>query len=770
MVPIFCKVTAELSDTYLRQFPDNFDIQELLLQVSSDADTDVGSQQLPRGEVFFLQGTWINICRARDMLVSALMMYGLPASNHSETTAKSERVSGSLSALLEAAEALISSDLRDKHEQNVQLTEQTNNPESDECMEPKAEQYNDNQSLEDAETDTDNDSIVKKCSSGTSINSSDIKEEDFGNILSNFQDTATNSQCVLSAEEQDDTKQKNKIVEIQVTRKDKSDSENAKEDRKDSYFLVQLKPSNFETNVCMKCSVCDKVFKNVRSLNFHMKIHNIAYYKCQECGKKLKTFRGLEEHVKTHQTKYVRPEFKCEQCLKGFCNKSNLECHAKSEHLGMKKSFICHTCGKPFTTKHSLEEHINTHSGLRPHQCPECGKCFAYSAALRDHKFIHLETKTFICKFEECGKEFKQKSVLRMHEKIHRVPKQFECEECGRGFTQKQALKRHIRAHEGLRPFKCRICGRLFGDTAVVRRHLKHVHKLSKEVDKWKEDMVELSPEQLENNPQEFVLTSHETTHESAAKEVSSQNIIETQVQSTVSGEKQSSDKLQNIKSEKNISSNSLQSMFIDFNLTSSNASLEVPQDAFASSSQEEIDFSYSENKPEQIETDINQKQSEIHHKYSATPVDNNNTIESSPKLDLNPVPESALTEYEEEFIGKEPVQFLNENLDGTFTASVDFSKMKKNFDLLSKPSSAFEFSLSNDQASETLKPDGTEAEMPFSYGLEGVGRYGDMEPLAENLSLSHLQYFNSSTLTNSLNEYQSQGSNLSNSDADKSN
>ena len=54
----------------------------------------------------------------------------------------------------------------------------------------------------------------------------------------------------------------------------------------------------------------------------------------------------------------------------------------------------CKYCGKFFKHGHYLKDHINTHTGERPHICEHCGKTFASNANKNAHiKQAHLGKK-----------------------------------------------------------------------------------------------------------------------------------------------------------------------------------------------------------------------------------------------------------------------------------------------------------------------------------------------------------------------------------------
>lgn len=55
-------------------------------------------------------------------------------------------------------------------------------------------------------------------------------------------------------------------------------------------------------------------------------------------------------------------------------------------------------CPQVFTDPSNLQRHIRSqHVGARAHACPDCGKTFATSSGLKQHKHIHSTVKPFIC-------------------------------------------------------------------------------------------------------------------------------------------------------------------------------------------------------------------------------------------------------------------------------------------------------------------------------------------------------------------------------------
>lgn len=73
-----------------------------------------------------------------------------------------------------------------------------------------------------------------------------------------------------------------------------------------------------------------------------------------------------------------------------------------------------------FTDPSNLQRHIRSqHVGARAHACPDCGKTFATSSGLKQHKHIHSSVKPFICK-SSCSKLDAFSTFLRKPKKTTR--------------------------------------------------------------------------------------------------------------------------------------------------------------------------------------------------------------------------------------------------------------------------------------------------------------------------------------------------------------
>ncbi|XP_051839096.1 histone-lysine N-methyltransferase MECOM isoform X1 [Antechinus flavipes] len=170
---------------------------------------------------------------------------------------------------------------------------------------------------------------------------------------------------------------------------------------------------------------------------------------CKECDQVFPDLQSLEKHMLSHTEER---EYKCDQCPKAFNWKSNLIRHQMSHDSG--KHYECENCAKQvFTDPSNLQRHIRSqHVGARAHACPECGKTFATSSGLKQHKHIHSSVKPFIC--EVCHKSYTQFSNLCRHKRMHADCRtQIKCKDCGQMFSTTSSLNKHRRFCEGKNHF-----------------------------------------------------------------------------------------------------------------------------------------------------------------------------------------------------------------------------------------------------------------------------------------------------------------------------
>ncbi|XP_034029083.1 histone-lysine N-methyltransferase PRDM16 isoform X9 [Thalassophryne amazonica] len=235
---------------------------------------------------------------------------------------------------------------------------------------------------------------------------------------------------------------------------------------KDGVFPEGSMAPNLQDEQMYRCDDCDELFSSALELRRHQKYScssagsifdtlredfkqeredsDEPVHECKDCEKIFPNEYSLGQHMIVHTEER---EYKCDQCPKAFNWKSNLIRHQMSHDSG--KRFECENCDKVFTDPSNLQRHIRSqHVGARAHTCPECGKTFATSSGLKQHKHIHSSVKPFIC--EVCHKSYTQFSNLCRHKRMHADCRtQIKCKDCGQLFSTTSSLNKHRRFCEG---------------------------------------------------------------------------------------------------------------------------------------------------------------------------------------------------------------------------------------------------------------------------------------------------------------------------------
>ena len=199
------------------------------------------------------------------------------------------------------------------------------------------------------------------------------------------------------------------------------------------------------------CQDCGKVYNSPHALNFHWnKVHSPDLsIPCDSCDKVFRNQICLKEHWdKAHD------KTPCTVCGNLF-NKDAMKKHVLAMHSeDSKKTFICDICGRGFAYKDSYTRHMNLHKGLKPFQCDSCGKDFTDRSALGKHvKFTHQGVKRKkeapkLCTI--CNKMIG--SRFNDHMNIHTGEKPHKCRYCGQGFAMSGNRSAHEKSvHKGIK-------------------------------------------------------------------------------------------------------------------------------------------------------------------------------------------------------------------------------------------------------------------------------------------------------------------------------
>jgi len=293
------------------------------------------------------------------------------------------------------------------------------------------------------------------------------------------------------------------------------------------------------------CSFCYKQFASCSQLAQHKSVHGVRCiekcpYVCCFCCKRFKSSAELLQHLKHHNyqitfsalnvavdrccdivgssTKHLEL-LRCKACGKPFRTRSGLQSHVRSCHKVLRHS--CRDCGSRCNSAHELRTHMRcSHSAA---VCDVCGRCFAQSLDLRDHRLSHgalqactgsktgLESdsssssnKSLQCKdcgsnnfktrrslmvhlrtchgsalphrCAHCPRRFLYASDLRKHERRHTGQRPHVCTECGKGFFHVADLEVHGRAHRGDAPLTCSVCSKWMSSMTGLRLHMQ-IHR-----------------------------------------------------------------------------------------------------------------------------------------------------------------------------------------------------------------------------------------------------------------------------------------------------
>ena len=159
----------------------------------------------------------------------------------------------------------------------------------------------------------------------------------------------------------------------------------------------------------------------------------------------------------------------------GFDDADDPDAAAVVARMARGKTYSCIACGREFDAPAKLVDHMNEHTGARPHACdePGCSSTFASRAALRRHKTSHV--KRHACDHPGCGRLFPTTFSLASHRTSHASDRPHACDwpDCGKRFKDADTLRGHRRTHTGERPFACDVegCDRRFGYRVDLTRH-----------------------------------------------------------------------------------------------------------------------------------------------------------------------------------------------------------------------------------------------------------------------------------------------------------
>ncbi|KAG7215867.1 hypothetical protein INR49_021848 [Caranx melampygus] len=165
------------------------------------------------------------------------------------------------------------------------------------------------------------------------------------------------------------------------------------------------------------CPDCDKSFRFQSLLKAHQRIHTGEQpFLCSQCGRRFSFKQSLERHKQTHKT---GRKYECLICGEFFKSLLAQREH-KSSHME-NGEYLCSECGRAFAWKSALVRHLKTHTedadkAERSYKCPHCELGFSCASYLNRHLQTHQEERVHSC---NCGKSFAYRAALTAHQRIH---------------------------------------------------------------------------------------------------------------------------------------------------------------------------------------------------------------------------------------------------------------------------------------------------------------------------------------------------------------
>ena len=119
----------------------------------------------------------------------------------------------------------------------------------------------------------------------------------------------------------------------------------------------------------------------------------------------------------------VESRYQCDVCDRKYIQKSHLNHHVKSVHLGS-RPYQCGTCNMTFSTKQTLVVHIRIHTGSKPYKCIRCGENWRTISHLHRHyRKYHFMVAKEHCEY--CDLSYFHEDDLEYHMKSKHKKKLF---------------------------------------------------------------------------------------------------------------------------------------------------------------------------------------------------------------------------------------------------------------------------------------------------------------------------------------------------------
>ena len=236
------------------------------------------------------------------------------------------------------------------------------------------------------------------------------------------------------------------------------------------------------------CEECNRTFQRKAAYEKHIQMHaeEDKPTLCELCGVAVNGKVEMQNHLAVVHSKNPKTEwFNCHLCEKTFSKELTLLHHVNKVHKSGqrdlkdgKREFMCEFCDKQYSSRTSIKLHtVMVHSKVKPYQCAECGRGFAFKSQMISHTRMHTGERPFEC--TTCGKTFSANLNLMQHIRIHTGERPFTCNYCGNRFSQRSHLQTHLRTHTGEKPYHCQQCEKKYKNRLDLRIHCLRIHNIN---------------------------------------------------------------------------------------------------------------------------------------------------------------------------------------------------------------------------------------------------------------------------------------------------
>lgn len=289
--------------------------------------------------------------------------------------------------------------------------------------------------------------------------------------------------------------------------------------------------SRFSSNVLSlySCNMCDKVFKSLSHMRFHVLIHtDIRPFKCIKCDYVSNSRGNLYTHMRKHTGQYYKCDFP--KCKFHTVNKSHLIEHSMT-HKGEKHK--CELCRKMYNTQKSLMSHIRKYH--------DNSKGREYLATFMQGRDVRGSTVIHQC--HVCNRKFKKKTDRDRHLFVHDIrdlPVVKHCELCDYSAARNKYLEKHFQKHRCI--YRCCKCDTMFLSSLKLVEHLTTSHSDTTNTESWEKLFEESISHSLYLPEPDTVLPQEEKNLVNLPSELSQSGLYQMKLQN--SGEDDLSNKL----------------------------------------------------------------------------------------------------------------------------------------------------------------------------------------------------------------------------------